>query len=330
MKILVDVMGADKEPCEIIRGAVAALEENESITLGLVGNAEIIEKALSEAGTGRERIEIIPAADVMTMEDDPFEVVKSKRTSSMFVALRALSKGQGDALVSCGNTGALFVGSTTVIKVMPEVRRGALATILPYDPPLLLMDSGANATVNPEYYLQFAILGSAYYSAMYGVENPKVGILNNGAEEHKGTPGVVEGHAQLKAGGVNFVGNIEGKDIPRGKCHVLVTDGFTGNIVLKYSEGLAAYIMKQVKGAFGQNIFTKLAGAVMMKPLKKMKESFSSDTHGGAPILGLNKPVIKAHGSSGAKTVKAAVLQAERFASSGVLERLGEKLRQEK
>lgn len=323
MKIIVDVMGADKPASEIVEGAVSALDGDAELELLLVGKEAEIKKALDGIGCTSERVAIIDAELEITMDDDPFSVVKTKRASSMYIALRALADGKGDALVSCGNTGALFVGATTVIKPLKPVRRGALATFLPYDPPLLLIDSGANATMEPEYYHQFAVLGAAYCTAVLGLESPRVGLLNNGSEEQKGTPEVMEAYRILKeSDDVNFVGNIEGKFISYGKCDVLVTDGFTGNIVLKYSEGLGTYFFRRIKAVFSKNLVTKLAGALVMKHFRALRREFSAETYGGAPILGIRKPVIKAHGASGSRTIRAAVLRAADYAASGAIEKM--------
>ena len=236
----------------------------------------------------------------------------------MTMALKALANGEGDAMVSCGNTGTLFAGATLTVRRIKGVHRAALAATLPFNPPVLLLDCGANVTVQPEFLPQFAAMGSAYMKALYGLDNPRVGLLNNGAEEHKGTPLHTEAHQLLKAcPDINFVGNVEGNQVPFSPCDVLVTDGFTGNVLLKTMEGMGKMFSSRMKGIFYKSLLTKLGALTVKKPFMQFKKDFDAKEHGGSPILGLRKPVIKAHGSSDARAFKNAIRQAMKFAESG-------------
>lgn len=324
MKIIIDCMSGDKAPGEMLAGTAAAREAYGGDYL-LVGREEELKKVAGERGIDLTPFELLHADSVLTMEDDPMSVVRAKSDSSMAVALRALRDGQGDALVSCGNTGALFSGATLLVRRIQGVHRAAIGTILPFEKPTLLMDAGANVTVLPEYLTQFAIMGTAYMKALYGLKSPRVALLNNGAEACKGTPLQTEAYQRLSAcPGIRFCGNVEAFDLPFGACDVCVTDGFSGNICLKAYEGLGKYMMKGLKGVFKATPMTKLAYLCVKKQLRAFVSSVDSNQHGGSPILGLNKPVIKAHGSSGAAAFQSAIDQTIRLCQSGVLAGLEE------
>lgn len=331
MKIILDAMSGDNAPLEIVRGAKMALDTlDDSLHIVLTGNEPVIREAL--CGCGGEhylregRISILHTEVLLTMEDDPFDVVRKKKDSSMSVALRALADGEGDALVCAGNTGALFTGATMLVRTVKGIRRAAIATVLPFDRPCLLLDSGANVNVTSEYLEQFAMMGAVYMEKIFGLEEAEVGLINNGAEAHKGTPVYVETHERLKNNSaIRFVGNIEGKDVPKGKCDVLVADGFTGNVVLKLIEGTGLYFMKRLKKMFYASPITKLSALILKKDITKMKNDFDSGEYGGAPFLGISKPVIKAHGSADAKEIKNACRQAIAYVSSGLTEQIAER-----
>ena len=256
------------------------------------------------------------------MEDNPLSIRREHKDSSMATALKLVAEGKGDAAVSAGNTGALFIGGTGYVHCIDGVRRAALASILPLSNPVLLMDCGANAEVTPQFLVQFAHLGSIYMERVMGVKNPRVGLLNNGAESHKGTPLYKEAHALLAAEeGIHFVGNVEGKAIAFDQCDVLVCDGFSGNIVLKTIEGTSKFVLKQFTGIFS-GVIGKLAGAMVLKKAKGLKKRFDAKEYGGAPFLGLAKPVIKAHGNSDARAVKNAIRQAIAYVNTGVIEEI--------
>ncbi|MBQ9112387.1 MAG: phosphate acyltransferase PlsX [Clostridia bacterium] len=318
MRIIIDAMGGDKAPYEILLGVRDAICSCDA-EFTLVGNSGDIRRIAVDTGLDTDRCVIVDTPSVITMDDDPITAFKRKRDSSMMVGLGLLADGKGDAFVSAGNTGALFTGATFIVKRAHGVSRAAIGTVLPSTEPCLLMDAGANITVSAEYLEQFAVMGSAYMRKMYGIQAPTVGLLNNGTEDGKGTPLQVEANSRLKAcSAIKYVGNVEGSAALFGACNVLVTDGFTGNIFLKTVEGTGKRLLRSLKSVYGKNIFTRLSALMIRKQLAKMKKSFDPSEHGGSPILGISKPVIKAHGSSDAKAIKNAVLEAIRYAQSNV------------
>lgn len=324
MRIIVDVMGGDEGTKAAVIGAAKAAKDF-SVEVCLVGDEKTIREAIAAEQLEHERISILPATDVITMEDDPLKAIRTKKDASMTVALQALADGKGDALVSSGNTGALLTGATLLVKRLDGVRRGALGTLIPNGKKgVLLMDSGANVECTTEYLMQFAYIGNAYAKTVMGIENPRIGLANNGTEEKKGTPLQVETYKLLKQaheeGKLNFVGNIEGRDIMNDKCDVLVCDGFTGNLILKTIEGVAAFLVAQIKGIFKASIITKLAALLVMPGMKTFKKMLDYKEVGGAPILGIRKPVLKAHGASDPRAFYNAVRQAKLVAESGAVE----------
>ena len=324
MKIIIDAMSGDNAPAEILKGAVMAVNEFDA-DITVVGDEKIIESTAKTEGISLGKIEIVNAASVINMEDEPMSVVRAKKNSSMSVGLKLLSEGCGDAFVSAGNTGALLVGATLIARRIKGIRRPGIATILPLKTPLLLLDSGANLEITADGAEEFAAMGSIYMKKIYGIEKPRVGQANNGTEQTKGKPIQIEIYDRLSASeDINFVGNIEGKMIPFSHCDVLVADGFTGNIILKTIEAMGKFIFKELKGVFYSNIFTKLSALMLKGKINKMRKKFDASEHGGAPILGIAKPVIKAHGSSDAKAIKNAVKQAISFVNTGVNEDIAE------
>ena len=324
MRIIIDIMGGDNAPRETMLGALAAAEEYKDLgaEYTLVGDESAIRAIAAEQGADLSAFEIVPTEQVITMEDDPVCVMRAKKDSSMSTGLRMLVEGKGDAFVSTGNTGALFTGAMLIVRKIRHVQRAGIATILPLSNPVLLMDTGANVEVTEENLEQFARLGSAYMKTLYGLEKPRVGLLNNGTEDCKGTSLQVEAYAKLSAmEDINFVGNIEGSALPLDVCDVLVTDGFTGNVLVKTIEGMGKLLMSELKDVFyGTGLKGKIAGALVKKPLHDMKKRFDANEVGGAPILGVSKPVIKAHGSSNAKAFKNAIRQAIAYASSTTID----------
>lgn len=321
MKIIIDCMGGDNAPLEMLKGVIEAKAELGGEYL-LVGHRELLETTAREHGLDISSFEIRHGETVITMEDDSM-AFRRKKDSSMTLALTALAEGEGDALVSCGNTANLFAGGTLIVRRIKGIHRAALAAVLPFSPPVLLLDCGANVAVQPEFLLQFATMGTLYMRAVYGLESPRVGLLNNGAEEHKGTPVQTEAYRLLKEDAeVCFVGNVEGHQVPFGACDILVTDGYTGNILLKTMEGMGRLFMTRMKGIFSASLLSKLAALTVKGSFMTFKRDMDVKEHGGSPILGLRKPVIKAHGSSDARAFKNAIRQAIRFAESGVIESL--------
>ena len=319
MKIIVDVMGGDKAPEETVKGALWAMREYNATCI-LVGDRAEIERIAEEDHYDIRLLNIVDTKTYITMEDDPICVVRGKQDSSMAIGLKMLAEGQGDAFVSTGNTGALFTGATLIVRKIKGVLRAGIGSIIPLQNPVLLLDSGANIVVTEENLEQFAMMGTAYMKKMYELESPRVGLLNNGAEECKGTPLQQSAYKRLSQNtDINFVGNVEGSGVAFNQCDVLVTDGFTGNILLKGMEGLGKMILGRLKSMFYSTPLTKVAALSMKKQIGVMKKEFDSSEHGGAPILGISKPVIKAHGSSDAKAFKNAIGQAIAYARSGVI-----------
>ena len=316
MKILVDAMSGDNAPLEILKGASVAAKEYKEHTILLVGDQNVISHIAVTNEIDIAGIEIIHADAVITMEDNPISVVRDKKNSSMSVGLKALAHGEVDAFVSAGNTGALITGATIIVKRVPGINRPAIASVIPLGNPILLMDSGANLTVTSDNICQFAFMGAKYMEKIYGLDRPRVGQLNNGAEYNKGTPLQIESYQLLSDSGLNFVGNVEGKEIPFDICDVIVADGYTGNIFLKTVEGMGKFLLKTLKDILSSNIATMLSSVTIDR--KELKQKFDASEHGGAPLLGISKPVIKAHGSSDANAIKNAVRQAISFIESGV------------
>lgn len=325
MRIILDIMSGDNAPFGTLMGAVgasvAARDYEEEINFTLVGDENIIKQLAKENNLDISDFEIRHTDVVLTMEDDPMAVMKEKKDSSLAIGLQMLANGEGDAFVSCGNTGALFCGSTLIVKKVKGVQRAAIGAILPLAKPLMLMDSGASVKVNEDYMHMFAIMGSAYMKAIYGIENPAVALVNNGAEEHKGTELQQAAYPMLKNSKfINFIGNVEGNQIPAGYCDVAVCDGFVGNIVLKTAEGMGKLMSGELKSVFKSGLSGALAYLLVKKQLANFKKKFDAKEHGGAPILGLSKTVIKAHGSSDAKAFKNAVRQAINCERAGVVD----------
>lgn len=314
-------MGGDNAPDEILKGAFSAADKCD-IDLILVGNQEEILRYMKQNGIASDEIEIVHAESVVCMNDDPLSAVQKKKDSSMMVALKLLADEKGDALVSAGNTGALFSGATLIVKRSKGIKRAAIGTILPGTKPSLLLDAGANVTVTEEYLEQFALIGSSYMRKMYGIVSPKVGILNNGTEDCKGTDLQINTGKRLKENAsVNFIGNVEASSVMFGACDVIVCDGFTGNVFLKATEGMGNRLLKSLKTVYSENFVTRLSYLMIRRSITKIKKQFDPAEHGGSPILGISKPVIKAHGSSDARAFENAIYQALRYAESGVLKK---------
>ena len=321
MRIIIDAMGGDNAPEEIVKGAVRAKREL-GVDVTLVGIEERVRECL--AAEGCDDIDVVNATEVVTMEDDPSTAIRRKKDSSMAVALNLLRDGAGDAVVSAGSTGALLTGATLTVKRIRGIRRAALAPVLPAgEHGVMLIDCGANVECTAEYLLQFAFMGSFYARKLMGCEAPRVGLLNVGTEDTKGGTLQHQAFALLKKAGdegrINFVGNVEGTDVFAGKAEVVVTDGFTGNVLLKTTEGVIKFMMGALKGVFYKNTLNKLAAAVLKGDLKEMKKSMDVNEVGGTALIGISKPVVKAHGSSNAASIFAAVRQAIAFADSGLI-----------
>lgn len=324
MKIIVDAMGGDNAPYEIVKGAIQACEAYD-VEIILTGKGEDILRSLEKMGRKElpRGIEIAHASEVIEMCEDPVTAIREKKDSSMAVGLAMLRDGAADAMVSAGSTGALLTGATLIVKRIRGIRRAALAPVLPVtEKGLLLIDCGANTECTPEYLLQFAFMGSFYAESVLKINKPRVGLLNIGTERIKGTPLQLEAYNLLEEasrdGAINFIGNIESKSIMQGECDVVVSDGYTGNILLKSVEGTASFLMREIKQAFMKNTLTKLAALLMRKQLTALKERMDADKVGGTALLGISKTVVKAHGSSNADALKSAVWQAIRTVNASV------------
>lgn len=319
INVIVDAFGGDNSPDAVIEGSVMAVSEL-SVKVTLVGDEKLIRSAAEKKGLSLSGIDIIHSDSVIDIHEEPTAVIKSKKDCSMAVGLSALHEGKGDAFVSAGSTGALVVGATFIAKRLKGIKRVALAPLLPaQDGYIMLLDAGANTDCRPEMLEQFAVMGSAYMEKVMGIKNPRVGLLNIGEEDTKGRDIEVESYKLLSASKINFTGNIEARDLPFSKCDVVVADGYTGNIALKLYEGMGLFFAKTLKGMLTKNLKSKIAAAFLMDEVKNFKKKIDYTEVGGAVLLGISKPVIKAHGSSDAKAFFNAIRQAKNCVDGGVI-----------
>lgn len=326
MKIIVDAFGGDNAPLEIIKGCADSVSEF-GINIILTGKEETIRNVAKENNISLSGIEIVNCEEVITMDDSAESVLKTKKESSMAVGLKLLNEDKGQAFISAGNSGALCMGATLGIRRIKGIKRPAFAPVLPDEKGFfMLMDGGANIDCRPEMLYQFALMGSVYMEKVMGVDKPRIGLANVGTEEHKGTELYRNTYEMLKNSDLNFIGNVEGRDIPKGVCDVVACDGFTGNLILKTYEGVAITLMKQIKHMFFDSTKGKLAAALVMKDLKFMKKHFDYNTYGGAPILGTSKPVFKAHGDSKAVTIKNAIKLSIDYVNAKAIEEISSAL----
>ena len=333
MKIILDAMGGDNAPEAPVLGAIdAAKSFGTQITL--VGRGESILEVLKKHNieTLPAGMEIANADDVVDMHDDPGSVIHKRKNSSMVIGLKMLAEGQGDAFVSAGSTGALLTGATLIVKRVRGIRRAAMGPAFPNKAggKTVILDCGANAECTPEFLLQFGLVGSLYAKKSLGIENPRIGLLNIGTEESKGTPLQKEAYVMLQKahdrGLINFVGNVESRDVPLGAVDVVVCDGFSGNVLLKSIEGTAMFMGSLMSKMFKKNILSKIAALLVMKDIKAFKKMLDYREIGGTQFLGIKKPVIKAHGSSDALAFRNAVRQAEEAAKADFSAELEEQL----
>lgn len=324
MKIIVDAFGGDNAPLEIIRGCAEAVQGLD-LDIMLTGREEEVRRVAKEEGISLERMEIVDAPSVLTMEDSAGDIMKAKADSSMAEGLRRLAAGEGDAFVSGGNSGALVVGSTLIVKRIKGIKRIAFAPVLPKNRGcFMLIDSGANVDCKAEMLQQFGVMGSIYMEKVMGVRNPRVALANIGTEDHKGGELQHAAFALLKDSPVHFTGNIEARDIPEDAADVIVADGFTGNVILKMYEGVALMLMGKLKRIFTKNAIHKLAAAVVLNDIKALKKDFDYNEYGGAPLMGCAKPVFKTHGSAKAKTVYNALRLTKAYVEGRVAEEIAE------
>lgn len=327
MKIIVDTFGGDNAPLEIIKGCALAVDEY-GFNIVLVGPKDKIEDVANKNKISLKNMEIVNANEIITMEDSADTVIKTKKESSMAIGLKLLSKGEGDAFISAGNSGALVVGATLLVKRIKGIKRCAFAPILPKDDGFfMLIDSGANVECRPEMLYQFGVMGSIYMDKVMGINKPRIGLANVGTEEHKGSELQQNTFKLLQDSNLNFIGNIEARDIPIDAADVVVSDGFTGNIILKMYEGVALTLLNKIKGLFNKNLKTKLAASLVLSDMKELKKQIDYNEFGGAPIIGISKPVFKAHGSAKAKTFKSALKLTASYVENNVISEISTELK---
>ena len=330
MKILLDAMGGDNAPDAVIKGAVKAINEIKSDIL-LIGNENIINQKIKQIFNKEnisqisEKIKIYNTSEIITMEDIPTVAIKNKKDSSMVVGFKLLKEGKGDVFISAGNSGALLTGATLLVGRIKGIDRPALAPMLPsYNKSVMLMDAGANTNCKPINLIQFAQMANIYLKNVFKIENPKIGLLNIGTEETKGNDLTKETYKLLKENsvsyGINFVGNVEGRDVFTGKLDAVITDGFTGNILLKTVEGLGKFIKRSLTENLTKNIVTKIAAVPTLPAIKRFSKTMDYKEYGGALFLGVKKPIVKAHGSSDEKLFYYTIKQAEKFAENKVVD----------
>ena len=325
--IALDCMGGDNAPGEIVKGAVLAANENKDMLIKLVGREDDIKKEL-EKYPSSDKLEIVDAKEVIETGEPPVAAIRKKKDSSLVKCMYMVKKGEADAMVSAGSTGANLVGGHVIIGRIKGVERPPLAPLIPTKTGFSLwIDCGANVDARPSHLLQFAKMGSVYMENVVGIKNPKVALVNIGAEEEKGNALVKETYPLLKEmEGINFIGNIEARDIPNGDADVIVCDAFVGNVILKLYEGVASVLIDKIKGSMMNSIKTKIGALLIKKDLKKTLKGFSLEEHGGAPLLGLNGLLVKTHGSSKAIEIKNSILQCITFNELDINNKFKEKL----
>ena len=325
-KIIVDAMGGDNAPVETVKGAIEAVNERKDIVVCLVGQEDVIKKELEKYTYNKEQVEIVQASEVIETAEPPVNAIRKKKDSSIVVGMNMVKRGEADGFVSAGSTGAVLVGGQVIVGRVKGVERPPLAPLIPTSKGFsLLVDCGANVDARPSHLVQFAKMGSIYMENIMGIKNPRVAIVNNGAEEEKGNALVKETFPLLKAcDDINFIGSIEARDIPTGYADVVVCEAFVGNVILKMYEGVGLTLVAKIKESFMGSLRTKI-GALLVKPaLKETLKSFDSAQYGGAPLLGLKGLVVKSHGSSKSVEIKNSIIQCISFKEQAISEKIGE------
>jgi len=321
-------MGGDNAPGAIVNGCVDALNETEGFDVILIGDSKQIVEITEERKFNTSRLAVVHTTEIITNEDKPTRCIREKKESSMVTGFNMLKEKKGDAFISAGSTGALMAGALFILGRIKGVDRPALAAVIPTSMGgTLLIDVGLNTMCKPINFLQFGTIGSIYMKEAFNIDNPRVGLLNVGSEQKKGNEIIKQAYATLSNSNLNFVGNIEGNDIPTGKVNVAVCDGFVGNILLKFLEGTGSFIFGTLKEVYSKNIFSKLSALVAKDEIKAFAKKLDPDEYGGTPILGVNGIVFKCHGSSKAKAVKNAVKKAYDFSKTSALKQIEEKFR---
>lgn len=327
LKIILDAMGGDFAPGSNVRGAVMALSEIEDIRVVLVGDKDLIRESLRELEYDKKRLTIVDATEVITNDDVPTKAIKQKKDSSLVVALTMLKDNMGDVLVSAGSTGAVMTGGLLLLGRIKGVDRPALPTVLDVNgSKIMIIDSGANTSCKPINYVQFGVMGSVYIKEVYGVDNPRVGLLNIGVEEKKGNEITKQAYQELKEAPINFVGNVEGNEVTKGKAHIIVCDGFSGNILLKFAEGLGEFFKDGLREVFTSSMLTKISYLTVEKKIKSFFKGLDPSEVGGVPLLGVNGNIIKCHGRSDERAIKSAILTASRFSGKSVVNSIEQNL----
>ena len=322
MKIIIDAMGGDHAPQAPIEAGVQAAKVLD-VDIVFVGKTDVLQAELRKYQYPAEKIRIVHAETLISNHEEPAKAVRSKKDSSIVIAANLLKDGEGDALLSMGNTGALLAAGLLIVGRIKGILRPALATLLPSAKgPKMLIDAGANSNCKPENLVQFGIMGSIYMSGVMDIKNPTVGLMSNGEEEGKGDELTKETYPLLQQAPVNFIGNIEGRDVMEGNADVITCDGFVGNVILKTVEGMGSVVGSEIKNLFTRNLLTKLGAAFVMKGIKDFRKKMDYREYGGAPLLGTKKPVIKGHGSSDAKAVFNAIRQAKKFVETGMIDEI--------
>lgn len=324
MRIILDGMGGDNAPLEIVKGAVEASSKIDH-QIVIVGREDEINAELAKYNYDESKIQVVHASEVIENEDSPVKAIRRKTDSSMVKGLTMLKDGEGDLFISAGNTGAYMAGSLFMLGRIPGIDRPAISSIYPIAGgalPSIIVDAGANSECRPSNLLEFAIMGSLYMEKVMDRKNARVGLVNLGVEENKGTTVTKAAHKLLKEADLNFIGNVEARDVPKGACDVIVCDGFTGNIILKLTEGFAWNLLKTMKKKFTDGLSAKMGAVLLAGKVKEIKDEFDYSEYGGAPILGVNGHVIKIHGSSGATAVKNAIIKGIPYAQENVVGRI--------
>lgn len=330
VNVAVDAMGGDNAPAEVVKGAVEAINESKSVKVFLVGREPVVREELKKYTYDAAQVEIVHAEEVIEMAEPPVMAIRRKKESSIVKAMYLVKDGTCDAFVSAGSTGAVLVGGQVIVGRIKGVERPPLAPLIPTDTEKgvsLLIDCGANVDARPSHLVQFAKMGSVYMENVMGIKNPRVGIVNIGAEEEKGNALVKETFPLLRnCPDINFIGSVEARDIPAGAADVIVCEAFVGNVILKMYEGVGGVLINKVKSGMMSSLRSKI-GALLVKPaLKQTLKSFDTDQYGGAPLLGLNGLVVKTHGSSKAIEIKNSILQCITFKDQKINEKIKEKV----
>lgn len=328
INVALDGMGGDNAPFEIVKGAVEAVNESSKVKVYITGTKEMIEAELAKYNYNKEQIEVVPTTEVIETAEPPVMAIRRKKDSSLVKALNLVKDGTCDGYVSAGSTGATLVGGQVIVGRLPGVDRAPLAPLLPTATGVtLLIDCGANVDARSNHLLQFAKMGSVYMESIMGIPNPKVGIVNIGAEEDKGNALVKETFPLLKnCPDIHFIGSVEARDIPYGVCDVCVCEAFTGNVILKTYEGVGSVLISSIKKGLMSSLKTKIGALLIKKDLKGTLKKFSVDEYGGAPMLGLNGLVVKTHGNSEAVEIKNSILQCIQFSEQNINQKINDKL----